>query len=238
MRVFIKHNTMIFDTKKKLLVLTLIILVLGIEINAQNINVDIATERNLMSKNTSAKIEADGSPYINEDFKIIKIKQYEGQTFIGRYNAYNDEMEVKLGDEKIVALDNSSDYTVTFTNSAKKYKTFSYTSENGNFKQGFLVVVRDKDSVSLLKREQIKFYDKEKAASSYQKDKPATFRREDDTYYLKMGGKIIFLPQKKKSFLAALPEHSDKLKSFIKKNKINLKKEEDLIQITEYIGTL
>lgn len=227
---------MISETKK--IALILLLLITGVKINSQNVNVDIATERNLMSKNTSTKIEADGSPYIDEDFKIIKIEQYEGQTFIGRYNAYNDEMEVKLGEDKIVALDNSSNYTVTFTNSSKKYKTYNYTSENGDLKQGFLVVVSEKDSVSLLKREQIKFYDKEKAASSYQKDKPATFRRESDTYYIKLGEKVIFLPQKKKSLLDALMEYSDELKTFIKENKLNLKKEEDLIKITEYMSTL
>ncbi|MCB0398877.1 MAG: hypothetical protein KDD26_04495 [Winogradskyella sp.] len=228
---------MISETKK-LLALILLFLITGIKVNSQNVNIDIATERNLMSKNTSAKIEAEGSPYIDEEFKIIKIEQYQGQTFIGRYNAYNDEMEVKLDDEKIVALDNSSNYKVTFTNSSKTYKTFSYTTENGDLKQGFLVLIEENDNFSLLKREQIKFYDKEKAASTYQKDKPATFRRENDSYYLKLGDKITLLPQKKSSLLKEFPENSDALKTFIKKNKINLKKEEDLKKLSKYLSTL
>lgn len=214
----------------------LTLLVFTVTINAQT--VDIATERGLMSKNVSKKINADGSPYVDEEFTSIKIDQYSDKIYTGRYNAYNDEMEVKVEGGKIVALDNKSELTVRFTSKNKVYKTYNYTTDNGVSKRGFLVVVEESDKYALLKREYIKYYQGEEATSSYQQDKPATFRREDDTYFLKMDDKMMYIPLKKKSFLKAFPEHSSELKSYIKENKIKLKDEEDLAKIIKYISEL
>ncbi|MFP4844155.1 hypothetical protein [Winogradskyella sp. PE311] len=205
---------------------------------AQNVNVDIASERGLMSKSASKKIIADGSPYISEAFSTIKIAQFKDQVFTGRYNAYNDEMEVRLPDGKIVALDNKADYSVTFTGENKTYKTASYITDNGTAKNGFLVVINSSDKYAVLKREYIKYYDKVPAVSSYQQDKAASFKREDDSYYAEINGKITPISQKKKTFLKAFPEQAGDLKTFIKKNKINLKKEADLMKTIKYLSTL
>ena len=216
----------------------LVLLLITSNINSQTINVDVATERGLMSKNVSNKINAAGSPYVDENFSAIRIDQYSDKVYTARYNAYNDEMEVKVEGGKVVALDNTSELTVSFTAKNKKYKTYSYTTEKGASKRGFLVVLDDTEKYALLKREYIKYYEAEEAASSYQQDKPATFRREDDTYFLKMDDKMMSIPLKKKSFLKAFPEHSSDLKTYIKKNKINLKKEADLKQVISYISEL
>jgi uncharacterized protein with FMN-binding domain len=231
------QNTIMIHQIKKFKI-TLILLVFTGIINAQSVNVDIATERNLMSKSTSAKVDADGSPYIEDVFLSLKIDTYTDMIYTGRYNAYNDEMEVKIENGKIVALDNKNEYTVTFTNKNKIYKTYNYTTKKGVAKRGFLVVVKETEKYSLLKREHIKYQEGKQATSSYQKDKPASFKRESDTYFLKLGNKIMFLPQKKKSFLKAFPKKSSDLKSYIKKNKINLKKEEDLKKIVKYLSEL
>lgn len=222
--------------KKIALFITLI--GLAVNIYAQNVNIDVATERNLMSKTASKKIIADGSPYIEDNFAAIKIEQFDDQVFTARYNAYNDEMEVRLADGKIIALDNNADYTVKFIANNKVYKTSSYITENDAARRGFLVVLKQTDDYTLLKREQVKFYKKVAAASSYQQDKPANFKREDDSYLVQLDGNILNISQKKKTFIKAFPKHSSKLKTYIKKNKINLKKEEDLIETVAYLSTL
>ncbi|WP_299522830.1 hypothetical protein [Winogradskyella sp.] len=200
--------------------------------------IDLASEYGQMSKNASGKLDAEGSPYIQEDYKSIKIDKYGDIIYSARYNAFNDEIEVKLDDDNILALDNSKDISVTFISDNKVYKTFSYTNEDKISKRGFLVVVEESESYSLLKREYIKYYEGQKAASSYQQAKPATFKREGDTYYAKLDDKIVFIPQKKKSFLKAFPEQSSDLKTYIKENKINLKKETDLKKIIKYLSGL
>ena len=202
--------------------------------------VDVATERSLMSKGLSPKIDAVGSPYINENFTAVKIKGYDDKIYSGRYNAYNGEMEIKLYEGKIIALDvYSSDYEVVFIGENKTYNTVAYNSESGILKKGFLVSVYSNEKVQLLKEEKIKFIEKIEATSSYQKDKPAKFRRQGDDYYIKLGtNDAQYLPSKKKDLAKAFPSKSKEISSFIKKNKLKLNKEEDLIKVAEYLGTI
>jgi len=225
--------------KKQIKLITATVILCSLfSINAQNINVDIATERNLMSKNVSSKINADGSPYINENFSTISITQYQGSTYNARYNAYNGEMEVMVENNKVIALDNNGDFEIKFTSDNKIYRTINYTTNKNISKRGFLVVLSEDDKHGLFKEERIKFYEKVEAASSYQQDKPAKFKREDDRYYVKLNGNITFIPQKKKDFLKAFPEQASKLKSYMKKNKLNPKNEDQLITLVKYLSTI
>jgi len=207
-------------------------------IKAQNVNVDMVTELNLMSKNISSKITAEGSPYINETFSQTRIAQYKDRVYSARYNAYNGEMEVMTNDSKVIALDNNGDFEITFTSPKKIYRTISYVTDNNTSKRGFLVVLSDNDNNSLFKEEHIKYYEKVEALSSYQQDKPAKFNRVDDSYYIKMNEKVTFVPQKKKDFLKAFPEHASKLKSHMKTNKLNPKNEDELVKIVNYLSTI
>ncbi|WP_299127362.1 hypothetical protein [uncultured Winogradskyella sp.] len=205
---------------------------------AQSVNIDMATERGLMSKAASKKINAIGSPYINESFNPVRIKQFNDQIYTGRYNAYNDEMEIRLSDGKIVALDVNADYSLIFTQTNKTYVTTNFPNKNGTSRRGFLVLVDDSERHNLYKKEFIKYYDKVLAASTYQQDKPASFKRESDTFYLELNGETKLVPQKKKDLIKVFPEHGSNIKSFIKKNKLNPKNEEDLIKIVDYLSTL
>jgi hypothetical protein len=216
-----------------------IILIIGVvnTITAQNVNIDIVTESNLMSKSLSERVSAQGSPYINETFLPLKIKGYANQVYTGRYNAYNGEMEVNLG-SKIIALDVKNDMEVLFTQTNKIYKTYYYQTDSGISKRGFLLVIKENDSFSLLKREYVKYYEKVKAASSYQKDKPAKFKRESDTYFIKKGNSVSYMPTKKKDLLSTFPKHAKAIKAYLKENKLSPNKEEHLIQIAQYIATL
>ncbi|MDT0557699.1 hypothetical protein RM697_03520 [Ichthyenterobacterium sp. W332] len=207
---------------------------------SQDVNLDMATERGLMSKTTSPKIQAQGSPYIDENFKPVKIPSFDTKVYLGRYNAYNGEMEIKVKQDVVIALDvNSADYEVVFVNDSKTYKSFNYTTERGISKKGFLVVVNSGENANLLKAERIKYYDKVPAMSSYQQDKPAKFRKESDVYYIQMkSGSVVHLPVKKKDLLKAFPKHSKAIKTFLKENKVKLSKEEGLAKVANYIGSL
>jgi hypothetical protein len=207
-------------------------------LTAQNGNVDIATERNLMSKNISSKLNAEGSPYINENFSRVLINQYDDKIYVGRYNAFNGELEVKLAENNIIALDNNANYEVTFTSTNKIYKTENYITENGNSKRGFLIVFSEDENYTLYKEEHIKYYEKVEAASSYQQDKPAKFKKENDTYYIKLNNTVTFFPNKKRDLLKAFPKQAKTLKTYLKKNKLNPSNEDELVTIANYISTI
>lgn len=213
---------------KSLLALSLLIFVTSIY--AQNVNVDFTSERAIASRNISPKVTANGSPYINEIYLPIKISQYPSKIFSARYNAYNGEMEVKINEEKIIALDNTAEYKVIFTGTNKTYVVQDYITSDGMSKRGFLVVIDSKEKYTLFKEERVKFYEKVTAATSYQQDKPAKFKKESDRFYLKKGSKVVFIPQKKKDLIKLFPE----VKSYMKKNNLNPKNEEDLIKLIQY----
>ena len=197
--------------------------------------------QNMRTKDLNSSVDAQGSPYINETFSPIKILNIKGNLiYNGRFNAYNGEMEVKLSDNKIIALDinKSQDYHVVFVKDKKTYKTFAYKSKSGYDTRGFLVVLSENEGASLLKKEKIKFYERQKATTSYDKEKPAKFKKEKDTYYVKINNEVTYLPTKKKDLAKAFPSHSKDITSFIKKNKIKLSKEEDLVKVVDYLGTI
>jgi len=205
---------------------------------AQNVNVDISTERNLMAKNIDSNTNAEGSPYIDENYSNILISQYNDKIYSGRYNAYNGDLEVKLAENNIIALDKNGNYEVKFTSTNKIYRTENYTTENGNSKRGFLVVFSENENYTLYKEERIKYYEKVEATSSYQQDKPAKFKKENDVFYIKLKNTLTFLPNKKRDLLKAFPKEAKALKSYIKKNKLNPNNEDELITIANYISTL
>mgnify|MGYP003678232948 CR=1 FL=1 len=204
---------------------------------SQNQGLDLA-EIDLNIKNRSETVLAEGSPYVTDEFLSLKIENFKDKIFSGRYNAHNGEMEIKLSEDKIIALDNNVDYTITFIGSKKKYKTYTYKDANLNPQRDFLVVVDKDSSFTLLKKEYIKFQEKVKPKSSYDKEKPAKFTKGNDTYYLNFDNETKILFQNKKQFLGSFPKAEAQLKSYIKKNKLSLKDENDLIKIVAYLSSI
>lgn len=222
-------------TKRKITTLALVIF--SIAMYSQRVTLDFAEMVLNRSSEASKAVDAIGSPYINENFLPLKIKGYEETLYTGRFNAYNGEMEINVG-EKVIALDKNLDYQIVFTQNNDIYKTYKYSTPTGISKSGFLKVISKSSSYSLLKEEIIKYYDKVRATTSYQQDKPAKFVNETSNYYLKKGNVIRPFPTKKKDLLKAYSKNEKKVKSFLKENKISFKKEEDLVKVAGFLASL
>ncbi|GGI56584.1 hypothetical protein [Winogradskyella haliclonae] len=215
----------------------LILITLTTYTYSQTVTLDFSEQVLNKSSEASRPLDAVGSPYVNEKFLPIKIKGYENTLYTGRYNAYNGEMEINLG-TKIIALDKNLDYQITFTQKNNIYRTFKYSSPSGISKSGFLNIVNETPSYTLLKEEIVKYYDKVPAVTTYDQEKPAKFVKEDSNFYLKKGNVIRPFPTKRKDLLKAYPKNAKKIKSFLKEKKISLKKEEDLIKLAGFLATL
>ena len=87
---------------------------------------------------------ANGSPFINDEFELVKFKKLGNRVFLARYNANLGEMQLKRENDTI-ALDNTKNLELTFTQSNKVYKTHSYTNKENVSKRGFLVVLMEND---------------------------------------------------------------------------------------------
>jgi hypothetical protein len=227
--------------KNKILPLVLL-LTLASNLNwAQgNVPFNVVADGNFVSVANTPE-DALGSAYIPEEFSAVKIQGFDNKIFSARFNALNDQMEIITGaNQSPIALDISTkEYEVHFLNLNKTYKVLNYINKNGAQNRGFLVEVLINEKIKLFKKEVITYVPMTPATSSYDKDKPAKFDRQDDEYYLCLNSKkCLYLPPKDKDIAKAFPEHSKEIMAFVKKNKLKTKKEEDLIKVANFIGSL
>lgn len=207
-------------------------------------NVDVANA-NFASKRlgNSPTSVTNGSPYLSEEFVAAKLEGYGSKIFTARYNAYNGDMEVvtALGADPIALDINNSDFKITFLKSKKTYESYEFKNNSGNKIKRFFVNVAapENGDVSLMKREVVAFIPKVEAATSYQQDQEAKFKRIEDAYYIKVSKDAIAqkLPKSKKQISKLFPGKEKQILTFIKKNSIKTSKEEDLIKLVEFLNT-
>lgn len=207
--------------------------------SGQNLGaIDTATEMGFGSKIMVEKIRAIGSPYIHDEYQPVRITNYENHIYYCRYNAHSGEMEVKLAEDNIIALNNNMPFEIEFTRTGTKYKTFSFVDETNTLQRGFMVVIHEDENFSVLKKQEVQYHKAAESYTSYNSNKPAKYRRKSDVYYLLNGEKITSLPLKERKILSTYEAHEKKIKKFFKSNKLNPKKEKDLILIAEYISSI
>lgn len=183
--------------------------------------------------------DIEGTPYLNEEFQLGSILPLN-KKFPVRYNALNDLFEVKQDNDSILTLNQSNtNYIIKLNN--QSFKSFKYYTSPSDEKYGYFAILTEKDSINLLKKMSKSFVKEQKAANSYSSSKPAHFTKDPKVTYfilLNTSNTIKEVSANKKSFFAILPDKKDELKKYLSKNRLSLKKEEDLITFIEYINTL
>ncbi len=202
----------------------------------------VMMELRISEKKTGVE-EILGSPYLTEDF--IKSKIYFGEEFVGdffvRYNALNSEIEIKksdLAEENPKRLLANQDLRVKYGQRELLFTT--YITKKDETKNGYLSIISKGDKFTLYHRLAVKFSEGKAAANSMVNDIPSRYAHFVEYYYLKNGvNRIDQLQQKKGALLKILDkELKDDVNSFLKEEKIDLDKEEDLIRTFEYINSL
>ncbi|MEQ6123805.1 hypothetical protein AAON49_06365 [Pseudotenacibaculum sp. MALMAid0570] len=173
-----------------------------------------------------------GKLYIDEKFSQAKISNYNGATLL-RYNPYKDEMEFMKQDQ-IFYLDKHEGINIEFVRAKK-----SYVIKNVNGELKYFVEAFKGNNVAFLVKERVKYSPPSPAVDSYSSSKPARFSRKTDAFYVQLeNGTIAELPKKKKQAIKFFKKHNIDLKGYLKKNKINFKKEEDVAKLMNHIDTL
>lgn len=178
--------------------------------------------------------EYEGSPYFAEDFIKSFIFMDNGTTYHDiplRYNIYNDVFEFGK-EEEAYTLDINFGYSKivmgdrTFLRSAYEYSLGSKIGHMELLSEG---------KYNLLKKYRLDFSPPE-PAGPYNGKKPASFNEMKPDYFIKTGDGDAVNFNNEKSFLKECSCEDDDLKSYIKKNKINFRKEESLISLFEYLN--
>ncbi|MGB5376822.1 hypothetical protein, partial [Muriicola sp.] len=185
--------------------------------------------------NSGLPDNVQGSPYANEEFVIGKVFVNDQAPYSGilRYNAYQDGIEMKTEKGIITLL--KRDY-LRAEIAGKLYLIENYIS-NGAIRKTYFVEV-SKGKARLLLKQGKKFVEERQATSSYSKDQPAKFEDETSYYIITEGKPAIETRLRTKDVLAALPEHNKEVAAFVKKNKLKMKTEEEVMQVLAYYNSL
>lgn len=185
--------------------------------------------------------KAIGSPYIYKDFAPAKISATQNEIYNVRYNAFTDEIEIKVGEDKVQNFNkNLSNVVITFLNDNVKFTTLNYINSDDGLERGYFVsLTESNDKVKLFSKKQIKYFEAKPAKTSYDNDKPAEFKNVNDTHFISINDAYAReLPTNKKSIAKMFPKNSKDILNFIKKNKIKTSREADMVNLINYINTL
>ncbi len=185
-----------------------------------------------------------GSPYLSENFAKSSIyydKKPVGRLLM-RYNAYSDEIEIKKseGSEEVAALIKSK-YVSCELNKQRLIFT-SFKPENKMQSDGYLISMTNADNKYVLcKRIKTIYKDRgvepSTSLSKAIEAKFATFT----SYYILTDKEAVAkeLPKKQKKLLSIFPEQDlSAISEFIKDQNINIKKEDGLVKLFNYINSI
>jgi hypothetical protein len=187
-----------------------------------------------ITPSSSAEI-ITGSPFTTDDFVLGTVTGYKQKYFL-RYDAYNDQIQVKDNNDQILIVNKKTINEVTF-NDGTKYVVFDYTLDENNM-NGYLEVLVSDSTVSLFKKDIVKFIRAQKANSGYEKAAPAGYKKGKDRYLISIKNSTIISFNKKKDLLKLFPDHKNDIEKFIKSDKIKLSKERDLVKLVNHINTI
>jgi len=170
-------------------------------------------------------VNVEGSELLYPDWTKGSIKLASGKVYEGmllKYNVYEDELYFKGKD----------DVTMKFTSPVVEFRLDSDIYRNGfpavkAFSQLSYFKVLAEGKATLLKKMSKNILDVKEFNSSIAVKKIA----DDKSYYLYINGKMLPLKSDKNTFLGLLSDKQNELESYLKANKINFKKEEDLIDL-------
>jgi len=181
-----------------------------------------------------------GSPYENNSFLFGRAYDKltnKSMPFYLRYDAYKDiiEMKVNSNDKNTMSLIKSVDIYAVINKNEYQYKT--YSDGKGNTNEGYLLLLHTSKNSNLYLKKIKKFKDVQKSENLLHKDKPISFK-DLKIFYIEKGKGLFPLSSNKKGLLLQLTGKDNQLSEFIKKEKINLKKENDLVKLFVYYDSL
>ena len=183
--------------------------------------------------------EADisGSPYLNKDYQegyvlTEKLIRYENVPL--RYNIYTDDIEFRNAKGQAMAIE--------FPGNIKEVKigkaifVHRLYAMDKKLHAGYFQLMNRGKAEGLI-RYRVEFREAEPAAA-YKDPQPPKFVRKPAEFYVSIGNKPAVQVYKTKDLIALLSNHKRELQVFAKKEKIKVRKENDLKRILNYYNSL
>jgi hypothetical protein len=181
-----------------------------------------------------------GSPYYNEDFsKAIILKQ-------GKVVAYNQEVRYNVSKElfEIKDADNEDSNIINtiIRNGDIEIRIgdvdFEYISSQKNNLRGYFIPLFKGDKFSLYKKIIKEYIPSQKAINSMSTDIAALYREKEILYLVDSKDVFTSLPSSKGGKIKVFKNLKKEVKTYIKENRLNINRENDLLKLVSYIDSL
>lgn len=193
-----------------------------------------------MQKNIGKGYKSDikGSPYFDVEFNSATISPLN-KVFMVRYNAVLDDMEVIQSTDTLIMNRNNKNYIIKLSNGKAVYKILE-NADSKEDKLGYFIQLTDGKKVSLYRKDRKKFVEIKRTAYGGSEETLAKFKKQKSEFYVELdnSGNAVLFPQKKKHIIKFFSGKENKIKKFIKENKIKTSKEEDLKKLINYANSL
>lgn len=180
------------------------------------------------------EFETEGSPYIDEKFQPVAIVGITKKLPKMRYNAYEDEMEFEING-KINYIVKNQNVKINFPDN-KTYVLTRYQLD-GKEINGYLVILGNEGKYKLYKKEKVELLVNQNNKNvPYLNERPPQYERNKDLFLILYNGKFYKVPKNWKEIAKELSADNNEVNDFIKKNKISVKDEADLIRLVEFLN--
>lgn len=185
-----------------------------------------------------------GSVYIDEKFVPCTV-YYEDEVvgdFYYRHNAFNDEVEIKdtqLPDEKESSLQTLKELRLVEKRDNDVLSLNAYRNKEGAVRNGYLYLIKEGEKYNLYTKNNVKFTEGTQPVNSLVRPTPNKFSHFTEFYYKTKDGKVAnYISHRQGDFLDDFSKDlREPVKDYIKEEKINLKKQEDLVNLFTYLDS-
>lgn len=179
--------------------------------------------------------EYDGTLYMHHKYKESSVIDEKSGTFDAKlkYNIYTDALEYKSGSE-YYSVNKTPTIHARIDDNYFYYCEFK--NQRGLNRNGYYILVELNDKYRIYKRYTLEI--KEPSLTTMTQLGESGRLKPIVTYFIEERGTIVELPMNKKEFLATFSDKGSELGSYIKKEKIRVRKEEDLIRLVAKYNAL
>lgn len=210
---------------------------LGICVGQQGRNLDDHVLIKMSQQSVFQEVnDYEGSPYLNDDFLLGDVFINDGryQNVLLRYNIYKDYIEFKKDSRSYILDPNKKVQKITIGSNVFVVEEFPFRSQK---KLGYLMLL-DSGKASLMMKHIVSYREPQPPKPIETEGKPARYSELPDVFYFKVGNEEIKEIESLKKMIEGFPDKHDQLNEFAKKEKISVRKKDELIKLIQYYNSL
>lgn len=180
----------------------------------------------------------EGTPYLSEDFVPARIDDFEKVIYI-KFNVFANNIELKKADGEVAILSLERDYKFKVLDAYNTtYEIHNYEKEEGLTGRSFFKKLGGGEHFQLFLKPNVKYTPKKIATSGFEQNQPARFAESKPTFFVRHPKEgisdLMAVPSRKKELAAFFDKKSKLVQQYIKKERLKLDNEEDLIKLFNY----